>query len=107
VFHLYFEQHLSATAIAEELGVNRNTVYADIEYLHEELASAYDPADIRELMQRQLKRLDSQRARLFTYLEQADDHKEKMTVERRIFEIDIQIARIAGSVYRGAIWPTI
>lgn len=101
VYKLHFEQHLSATAIAEVLGVNRNTVNADIEYLYEELAATFDRVDIAELTQRQLSRLDSQRARLLTYLEQVDDYKESLAIERRIFEIDIQIARIAGNVYRG------
>ena len=99
VYTLHFEQGLAATKIAEILGVNRNTVNDDIQYWYEVLADEWHQADIYGFMQSKLERLESTRARLLTYLQNATTIEQKLAIERMIAQIDIKVAQLAVHIH--------
>lgn len=50
--------------------------------------------DLTEFIARQIVRLEAQRTRLLSYLENTKDVEKKMPIERMISEIDIKLANI-------------
>lgn len=104
VYEMHFVQHITATHIAEILGVNRNTINSDIAYLYEECAEHWDRTDVVELLQRQMNRLDSQRCILLSELDRTSDLKQRLAIQKLILEIDNKITHIALNVYNAELW---
>ena len=95
VFRLHFELGYSATKIAESMKINRNTINSDISNLYTQLAKEWQSYDIEAWMMKQNHRMESQRNRLFEDLENTQNLKEKLAVERMISEIDNRIIQTA------------
>jgi len=94
VLKLHFEYGYSATKIASLMKINRNTINDDINQGYEQLSKDWERYDISSGLMKQLQRFESQRSRLLQELEKQEDTKEKLAIEKMIFQIDCQIAQI-------------
>ncbi len=98
VYELHFEKSQPASHIAEELGVNRNTINDDIKYWYSELASEFEQLDVKNLMLRQHARMELQRTRLVARLEKEQNINIVMKIERMIFDLDCTIAKMIAPI---------
>lgn len=94
VYHLHFEKGYSAVRIAEELGVNRNTINSDIKELFIQLADELPKCDLASLFLSQLHTLKAQKARLVDSLANQSEQKSKILYEKLIFDIDWKISQL-------------
>jgi len=94
VLKLHFEYGYSATKIADLMKINRNTINDDINQGYEQLSKDWNKYDIDSWLMRQILRFESQRSRLLQELEKQETTKEKLVIEKMIFQIDCQIAQI-------------
>ncbi len=95
VFRLHLEYGFSAIKIAEKLNVNRNTVNDDIRQLYDQLKKEWSGFSRGTLCMKQMYRYDSQRVRLLEALQKLDNIKDKVAIEKLIFEIDNKITKFA------------
>ncbi len=98
VMRLHFELGLPATKIAEDLQVNRNTINADIQFWWSQLDKEWNYHSVEGLVMRQIKRLESQRLRLNTYLEAENNIQVKLSIEKLLVDIDNRISQIYTNV---------
>ena len=98
VYEMHFEKSQSASSIAEELGVNRNTINEDIKYWYSELASEFEQLDVKNLMLKQHARFELQRTRLMETLEKEQNIVNIMKIERLIFDIDCTIMKMIAPI---------
>lgn len=98
VYELYFEKGYSATKIAEELGVNRNTINDDIKSWYGEMAAQIGVNNVGTILLKQIERLEIQRRRLVEQIEGLTNFEKKITVEKMIFDIDNKIAGFAAKM---------
>jgi len=91
VYDLHFEKGYSAVKIAEMLQVNRNTVNEDINYWYTKVVEEL-PVHSTSLLLKQIKRLETQQARLLEELEKSTEFKEKINIEKLLFTISSKIA---------------
>jgi len=91
VFELHFEQGFSAVNIAKTLGVNRNTINKDIEFLYSELRNDKSPNHKNQL-DKQVIKLDYQKTRLQKELDKDISIKERLQIEKIISNADLRIA---------------
>jgi len=92
VYHLHFEENKSAVKIAELLGVNRNTINADITYWHSQIAHEFNAQNISAKMTKQLQRIDMQRDRLLECLDTSSSDQ-KFRIEKFISDIDSKLVQ--------------
>ena len=102
VYHLHFEENKSAVKIAELLGVNRNTINADITYWHSQLASEINAQNITAKMTKQIQRMEMQRDRLLEFLEDVN-FDEKIKIEKFISEIDNKLIQYCSKMIQSGI----
>ncbi|AFS82169.1 hypothetical protein [Candidatus Nitrosopumilus sediminis] len=91
VFELHFEQGYSAVQIAKMLDVNRNTINKDIESWYSEIRKEQSHSN-KDWFDKQLLRLEFQRARLQESLVDGLSYKDRMQIEKSITHIDLSIA---------------
>ena len=91
VFKLHFEYGYSAVQIAKLLNVNRNTINEDIKYWYSELYDGTKSKYSVHWLDKQLTRLELQRARLREELEGDISLKDRLDVEKCITNIDLNI----------------
>ncbi len=94
VLKLHFEYGYPATKIASLMKINRNTINDDINQGYEQLSKDWERYDINSWLMKQIYRFESQRGRLLQELEKQEVTKEKLAIEKMIFQIDCQIAQI-------------
>jgi predicted DNA-binding protein YlxM (UPF0122 family) len=94
VYHLHFEKGYSAVRIAEELGVNRNTINSDIKEWYLQLADELPEHEVASLLLSQLHALRAQKARLVDSLEKLTDQKNRIPYEKLICDIDWKISQL-------------
>ena len=94
VLKLHFEYGYPATKIASLMKIHRNTINDDIHQGYKQLSKDWERYDISSWLMKQLQRFESQRSRLLQELEKQEDTKEKLAIEKMIFQIDCQIAQI-------------
>ena len=94
VLKLHFEYGYPATKIASLMKINRNTINDDINQGYEQLSKDWERYDINSWLMKQIYRFESQRSRLLQELEKQEYTKEKLAIEKMIFQIDCQIAQI-------------
>ena len=94
IYHLHFEKGYSALKIAEELGVNRNTINSDIKECYLQLADELPENEVASLLLSQLHTLRTQKARLVDGLEKLSDNKSKILYEKLICDIDWKIGQL-------------
>jgi len=90
VYQMYFEKGLSAVSIARELGVNRNTVNEDVKDLSKQFADEMSQHSVRDLLTRQMERIELQRERLMLMLETSEGN-EKIRIEKILYDIELKI----------------
>lgn len=98
VSRLHFEQGMPATRVAE-LKVDRNTVNNDISLMYSELRKQWENTEFEGFHARQVARLESQRARLLTYLDKTDDIEKKLALERLVTDIDMKLLASSTKIY--------
>ena len=90
VYDMYFEKGLSAVSIARELGVNRNTINEDVKDLSNQFADEMGQHSVRDLLTRQMERIELQRERLMLMLEISEGN-EKIRIEKMLYELELKI----------------
>lgn len=98
VYHLHFEENLSAVKIAEMLDVNRNTVNDDITFWYSQLSNALKSQDVGANIAKQIQRTDLQRERLLELLEEAKTIDEKIRIEKIISDIDSRMMQCFSKI---------
>jgi len=93
VFRLYFDLGYSAVKISEMMKINRNTINSDIKYLNKQISKEWEENNIVTWVMKQINRLEIQRTRLMQYLRQESEIKNKLKIEKMIFDIDNQISQ--------------
>jgi len=88
VYQLYFEEKKSAVQIGEDLGINRNTISADIQFLHTQILQKSGGIDFEAMMNRTILEKKLEKERLLDCLEEAETIDEKIKLEKFIFEIE-------------------
>lgn len=93
VYRLYFEYGYSARKIAELMNYNRNTILSDLDHLY---VDRFYATTIQSYMflDVAIERLISQITRLRTDLDKAETLRDKLTIEKMIFQINSKIAHI-------------
>ena len=90
VYQMYFEKGRSAVSIARELGVNRNTVNEDVKELSKQFVEEMNQHSVRDLLTRQMERIELQRERLMLMLESSEGN-EKIRIEKMLYDIELKI----------------
>tara|TARA_B100000676_G_scaffold77230_1_gene76787 strand:- start:318 stop:704 length:387 start_codon:yes stop_codon:yes gene_type:complete len=90
VYEMYFEKGRTAASIARELGVNRNTVNEDVKDLSKQFADEMSQHSVRDLLTRQMERIELQRERLMSMLETSEGN-EKIKIEKILYDIELKI----------------
>jgi len=88
VYQLYFKEKKSAVQIGEDLGINRNTISADIQFLHTQILQKSGGIDFEAMMNRTILEKKLEKERLLDCLEEAETIDEKIKLEKFIFEIE-------------------
>jgi len=91
VYLMHFEQGYSAVRIANELGVSRNTINSDIQYLYSTIQNDDDNISLDDFINKQRLRFELQRNRLMNTLENTNSLQEKLQLEKLIFDIDSKL----------------
>ena len=109
VYRLHFEYGYSARKIASLMEINRNTINRDLQYLYYQVAK--DFADNPEwFILRSLERFEVQRTRLREQLNKTSSVKEKLAIERILYDIDSKIIqtnqRFSDSAFRKSVEST-
>jgi len=91
VYRLHFEYGYSARKIAEFMKVNRNTINIDIKFLYSIIIQTSGTFHPEHAIMVHLQRLDIQRSRLREQIDNVESFKEKISIERLIFDIDSKI----------------
>jgi len=91
IFELHFQQGYSAVSIAKTLGVNRNTINKDIEFLYSEIRNDKSPTH-KNWIDKQVIKLEYQKTRLQKELDKDISIKERLQIEKIISDVDLRIA---------------
>ena len=94
VYHLHFEEKISAVEIADTLKVNRNTINEDIKFCREQLSNEFGIKELANRMKKQIHRLEIQRTRFLDYLDEATTLQELLVVEKFIADVDKNLKMI-------------
>ena len=94
VFRLHFEYGYSARKISQLMNINRNTINRDVSFCYAELRNDYHKDDFNDWLNKQLFRLELQRARFRQELDYEITLQEKLQVEKMILEIDSKITSL-------------
>ena len=94
VYRLYYEYGYSAKKISELMKINRNTINGDVDYFHSKIIGSLDVSTAKFWVFEQLERLGFQRTRLREYLDETKNLKEKLAIERMIFDVESKIGQI-------------
>lgn len=93
VYELYFEKGLAAIKIADEIGVNRNTVNSDIQTLLAHSSARLGENKVTGTILTQIQRLEVQRKRLLNWVS-PKDFKKTIAAEKVILQIEKEICSI-------------
>jgi len=98
VYELYFEKGINAITVANQLGVNRNTINSDIKYWLGNMAAQIGSERIGGILLKQIERLEFQRRRLLDELEKQKNFSRKLLIEKILFEIDYKIGTMVSKI---------
>jgi len=101
VYNLHFEKGYSALRIAEDLGVNRNTINSDIKELYIQFADELPDHEVAGLFLSQIHAFKFQKARLVEKIEKQNEPKIQMQLEKIISDIDYRIGQIVVKLMKG------
>ena len=104
VYRLHFDYGYSARKIADLMKINRNTINDDIDFLYGTIVKNYDLVNSGTAVIKQLAKLEIQKTRLREQLDKTQNHSEKISIERLLFDIDSKLIhvriKISESSYR-------
>ena len=93
VHRLHFDLRYSGRKIAELLNVNRNTINEDIKFLYSEISREISDNNMTSSILRQIHSLELQKNRLRKEIKKTRDPKQKLAIEKLIFQIDSRITQ--------------
>jgi len=91
VYRLHFEFGYSAIQIADMMKINRNTINGDISSWYAKITKNWRLVNPEVLVTKNITRLELQRTRLREELEKTKVLKDKLSIEKLIFELDSKI----------------
>jgi len=91
VYKLHFDYGYSARKIAEFLNINRGTINRDVMFWHADIAKKWRHYDPELFGMKQIERLEMQRTRLRKQLDTTETFRERITIEKFIFDINNKI----------------
>ena len=97
-YRLHFEKSYSAIKIAEFMKVNRNTINEDIKYWYSRINSEIQGLDLDSWMARQVHRLEIQRGRIIDDIEKTDTARDRMVLEKLLYEIDSKLTTLVSKM---------
>jgi len=101
VYKLHFDYGYSRRKIADFLNISRGTINRDVMSLYDEIGTRRKHFDAGSSVMKSIERFEIQRRRLRRQLDSVESVKERIAIEKFIFDIDSKIAnfeiRIAES----------
>ena len=94
VYRLHFEYGYSARKIAYLMKINRNTINGDIDFLYGITLKNYNLVNPGTAIIKQITKLEIQKTRLREQLDKTQNHSEKISIERLLFDIDSKLISI-------------
>ena len=94
VFRLHFDLGYSAVKISEMMNINRNTINSDIKFCYNNLSKEWQDNTLDSWIMKQISRFEFQSSRLREYLRKESETKNKLKIEKMIFDIDNQMSQI-------------
>jgi len=91
VYKLHFEYGYSARKISEFLKINRGTINRDVMFLYADIEKKWRHNSPELFVRNQIERFQIQRTRLRKQLDTIETIKERNTIEKFIFDIDVKI----------------
>lgn len=98
VFRLHFDLGYSAVKISDLMKVNRNTINDDIRILYGKLGESFTNYTVEAAAMKQIYRFEMQRSRLLEELKSLTDLKDRLVIEKFIFEIDNRILQMIAKI---------
>ena len=92
VYKLHFEYGYSERKISEFLKINRGTINRDIMYCYTTLNKNWRHIDSENYVMKQVERFEIQRTRLRKQLDSTTSFRERIILEKFLFELDVKIA---------------
>lgn len=97
VFEMHFVKGYFASKIADELGVNKNTITQDIRYWYDTITSELKE-NARDWALKQYSRMEEQRTRLMELLSKQDNVVLILKIEKMIMELDRTICKFLAPI---------
>jgi hypothetical protein len=91
VYKLHFDHGYSARKISELMMIQRNTINRDLQWWDSKIVESSNTLDPEISIIVTIERLKVQRMRLREYLDKTDTIKDKLSIERLMFDIDSKI----------------
>jgi len=98
VFEMHFKLGYSVVQIAEDLGVNRNTISDDIKFLYSESAQQFGKENISKSMLRQFERFEIQRREILEEIKRQSEFEKIFRLKKFLFDLDQKIAQIISKM---------
>ena len=98
VYEMHFHLGYSAVKIAEELGINRNTINEDIKCLYSETIQHFGIKNIGKAILRQFERFEIQRREILEEIKRQNEFEKIFRLKKFLFEIDQKIAQIISKM---------
>jgi hypothetical protein len=103
VYRLHFEKAMPAIRIAEVMKIDRNTINSDLKLLYREASAEFSDMSFWDYLHKQLTRLERQKDRLYSYLENSKSDSDRLATERMIADIDFKLLATMERLEYGAI----
>jgi len=97
VYNLHFEKGYPAIKIAEMLQINRNTINEDIHFLYDEICKQI-PERTSSLVLKQFERFEIQCVRLSNQLENEEDFKKRVIIEKMLITVYDKLAQLSAKL---------
>jgi len=94
VFRLHFEYGYPARTIAKLMNINRNTINRDVSFCYAKLGDDNKKIHFDDWLNKQLFRLELQRARFSQELDSKITLQEKLQIGKMILDIDSKITNL-------------
>lgn len=101
VYRLHIEHGLPATRIAEMMSVDKNTIYSDIKAIYAQIRRDAKHINFDNMYAKQMVRMEAQRTRLMSYLNDVKEIDKKITIERLLVDIETRLLTSAEKVEYG------
>jgi len=98
VYEMHFKLGYTAVQIAQDLGVNRNTISDDIKYLYSETVQHFGAKNIGKAILRQFERFEIQRREILEEIKRQNEFEKIFRLKKFLFDLDQRIAQIISKM---------